>query len=202
MKPFAILPLTIVFTFIATTLQSAEPEKLARLRISYESAITKAITPIQKTYLAELEKLKLEFTKAGNLEAAIAVDAEMKKRSIQTEQKTASTLEQNRPTEPEISRKKADALLIDDFCTALWTYESNPNSSGTSMAVASRDGVITLAKDGTKFQWEIDHGKITIATGDSKNETEYTLETKVITVHDKGDFKRYLVRKQRQSQPN
>ena len=69
---------TLVLTLVTASILAAEPEKLAKLRGSYESAISKATAPIQKTYVSELEKLKIEFTKAGNLEAALAVDSELK----------------------------------------------------------------------------------------------------------------------------
>jgi len=72
------LPRIILLIVFASSLLAAEPEKLVSLRVSYQSAITKATAPIQKTYLAELEKLKSEFTRSGNLEAALAVDTELK----------------------------------------------------------------------------------------------------------------------------
>ena len=69
---------TLTLALVATSIFGAEPEKLTKLRGSYESAMTKATAPIQKTYVAELQKLKIEFTKAGNLEGALAIDAEIK----------------------------------------------------------------------------------------------------------------------------
>ena len=65
-------------TLFAASLFAAEPEKLTKLRESYQAAISKATAPIQKTYTTELEKLKSEFTKVGDLESALAVDAELK----------------------------------------------------------------------------------------------------------------------------
>lgn len=73
------IPKTIAFAFFTTFLLAAEPEKLTKLRGSYESAVTKATAPIQKTYTTELEKLKIEFTKAGKLEDALAIDSELKR---------------------------------------------------------------------------------------------------------------------------
>jgi len=54
------------------------PEKLVALKDSYQAAINRATTPITKTYLVELEKLKTEYTKKGDLASAIAVDDELK----------------------------------------------------------------------------------------------------------------------------
>jgi hypothetical protein len=75
MKSKALLNLVLLTAFAS----AAEPEKLLKLRSSYESAVTKATAPIQRTYLQELEKLKVEFTKAGKLEDALAIDTEIKK---------------------------------------------------------------------------------------------------------------------------
>jgi hypothetical protein len=70
--------------YLALTLSAAcnaadEPNQLTKLRGSYDAAIQKATTPIQKTYISALEKLKTDFTKSGNLEAAIAVNGELQK---------------------------------------------------------------------------------------------------------------------------
>ncbi|MBK8040028.1 MAG: hypothetical protein IPK22_23285 [Verrucomicrobiaceae bacterium] len=94
------LPRTLVFTLIATSLLAAEPEKLTKLRGSYESAMTKATAPIQKTYTTELEKLKLEFTKSGKLEDALAVDAEIKRLSGETATKQAEQTPSSRGISP------------------------------------------------------------------------------------------------------
>jgi hypothetical protein len=74
----AMLSRILALTLLASSIVAAEPDKLTKLRDSYEAAMSKATAPIQKTYVAELEKLKIEFTKAGNLEFALAVDAELK----------------------------------------------------------------------------------------------------------------------------
>jgi len=50
------------------------PEKLSTLKSSYQATIKRATTPITKTYIAELEKLKTDYTKKGDLNAALAVD--------------------------------------------------------------------------------------------------------------------------------
>ena len=71
-----------VVVFPITTIRllgSDAPEKLSQLQENYSKAIEKAILPIRKTYIAELRKLREEFTKADNFDAAIAVDAEIKK---------------------------------------------------------------------------------------------------------------------------
>ena len=54
------------------------PDKLAALKHSYEAAMVRATSPITLTYVQQLQKLKMEYTKAGNLEAALATDALLK----------------------------------------------------------------------------------------------------------------------------
>lgn len=47
------------------------PERVVALRSDYAASVAKAVTNIDRTYVAELEKLKLDYTKAGDLEAAV-----------------------------------------------------------------------------------------------------------------------------------
>ena len=56
-----------------------EPEDLGRLRDSWTRARAQATSPIDKKYADALSLLKVRFTKEGNLEAALAVDTELKK---------------------------------------------------------------------------------------------------------------------------
>ena len=53
---------------------SALPDKLQALQKSYDAAVTKATAPLTKTYLQELQKLKAEYTKAGDLKSAVATE--------------------------------------------------------------------------------------------------------------------------------
>ncbi len=54
------------------------PDRLVTLRANYEQAIARATGPVNLQYRDALLKLKMEYTKAGNLEAALAVDDEIK----------------------------------------------------------------------------------------------------------------------------
>jgi hypothetical protein len=65
------------------TKSSLLPDKLTALRESYVRAMEKVSTPVRRTYLQELQKLKDEYVKAGNLQAALAVDEEIKTLNIQ-----------------------------------------------------------------------------------------------------------------------
>lgn len=58
-------------------LRAEEPEQLRQLRGSYEAAVQKAIKPMSEAYLNELKKLRDNFTRSANLEAANAVQKEI-----------------------------------------------------------------------------------------------------------------------------
>ncbi|MBL9143428.1 MAG: hypothetical protein JNM99_07060 [Verrucomicrobiaceae bacterium] len=72
---------TKLITLLALTISSAwsqEPDRLRSLRDSYRSAVERSTAPLTKTYLTELEKLKTELTKKGDLQGALAVESEIK----------------------------------------------------------------------------------------------------------------------------
>ena len=76
------MPRAILLAVVWLTLPHAfadQPTKLTSLRSGYQSAVDRAMQPIQRTYLQELVKLSVELTKAGDLEGALAVNEEMKK---------------------------------------------------------------------------------------------------------------------------
>lgn len=54
------------------------PSRLATLKAGYEAALERATAPIQQKYIAELQKLKSDYTRASDLESALAVDAILK----------------------------------------------------------------------------------------------------------------------------
>jgi len=55
----------------------SEPPELSRLRHNFEQAKSDAIQPITAKYCSLLEDLKKKYTKAGNLDSALAVEAEL-----------------------------------------------------------------------------------------------------------------------------
>lgn len=71
--------LTVMTALWTASAFSAEPPKdLLALRQSWQKAREQAISPIDKKYADALAALKSRYTKDGNLEAALAVDAELK----------------------------------------------------------------------------------------------------------------------------
>ena len=59
-------------------LAAEEPTALVELRQGWEEARTEAQAKVDKLYFEELEELKKNFVKAGNIEAARAVDSAIK----------------------------------------------------------------------------------------------------------------------------
>jgi hypothetical protein len=103
-------PRALIILFFSTSLLAAEPEKLTKLRGGYEAAVAKVTAPIQKTYANELEKLKSEFTRAGNLEAALAVDTELKSLSTVSASPSKSVVPAASSVRKSLSKKELEAL--------------------------------------------------------------------------------------------
>jgi hypothetical protein len=57
---------------------AALPEELATLRSGYKTAKAQAIDPFTAKYVAALDPLKIKYTQLGNLQAALAIDNELK----------------------------------------------------------------------------------------------------------------------------
>ncbi|MFZ2278001.1 MAG: hypothetical protein WAW39_09380 [Prosthecobacter sp.] len=96
-----------VFHALALSAQDSKalPDKVVALKFNYEAAIQRATTPITRTYLQELQKLKMEYTKAGNLEAALATDAIFKEFADKTSQ----------TSKPAAAPKSLSKMSLDEF---------------------------------------------------------------------------------------
>jgi hypothetical protein len=71
---------TSLIAFLALALPlAAEQEDLTRLRTDWQDARTRALDPIDRKYITALEALKTRLTKAGKLDEAVQVEAELKK---------------------------------------------------------------------------------------------------------------------------
>lgn len=55
----------------------AEPQDLQALRGSYQAAVSRTMKPLHETYLAELKKLRDQYTRNAKLDEANAVQAEI-----------------------------------------------------------------------------------------------------------------------------
>ena len=130
---------------------ATEPERLTKLRSSYEAAIQRANSPIIKTYISELEKLKIESTKAGRLEDALAIDSEIKKLQGLSNPATEVTL----PTTTPASSKKLTKAGLERFLQSTnWIYSSTPdNSDGKGQPlVFGKNGKILLPSNNNE-EW-------------------------------------------------
>lgn len=75
MKALAICAISFLITWRGS--YGAEPQELEALRNSYHVALVRTTKPVSETYLAELKKLRDQYTKSGKLDEANAVQAEI-----------------------------------------------------------------------------------------------------------------------------
>jgi hypothetical protein len=54
------------------------PDRAVELKTNYAASVAKAVANIDRTYVTELQRLKLDYTKAGDLEAAVATETLIK----------------------------------------------------------------------------------------------------------------------------
>lgn len=104
--------------FFATPALADEPDKLTRLRANFDSAVQRATVPLKKTYMQELEKLKIEYTRAAKLEEAMAVAEELKKlQSVATDVSTESN-----PEKPKLTKRQQEEMIVTYLTELSWKY--------------------------------------------------------------------------------
>lgn len=90
-SPTTLILLTLSAVSLSHSQSASLPPDAVSLKKSYHSAIAKANEPITKTYLAELERLKTEYTKKAQLADAVAIEAEINRvRAIELASATAN----------------------------------------------------------------------------------------------------------------
>lgn len=133
----------IITVFVsAQCLQAAEePEDLIKLREAYQQAQERAMAPLQQKYISGLEAMKLRMTKAGKLQDALAVDAELKAMVAKTEEE---------PAEEVKSGNHPDNLVGQWYCNGVESdvYEIRKGNKAQHM--------------GTKGEWKYEDGLFTI----------------------------------------
>lgn len=65
------------FSPLLSAQDSPLPDQAQRIKDSYQAAVERATAPLTKTYVAELSKLKIEFTKKADLQGALAIEREL-----------------------------------------------------------------------------------------------------------------------------
>jgi hypothetical protein len=68
-----------ILLFLSVVAATGEPMDLADLRQKWTSAKERAVKPLDDSYVKALNDLKARYTKAGDLDSALLVDAEIKK---------------------------------------------------------------------------------------------------------------------------
>lgn len=104
MKFFTTLIPFVITHFLAAQLSQAEPKEISALRESWLRAKFQATEPLDRKYADALKTLKLRYTKEGNLESALAADAELKKLETATgseHRSLAASPSENQPKLPE-----------------------------------------------------------------------------------------------------
>lgn len=90
-------------------LAADDTAELQKLKTSYTAASERALAPIKVTYMRELERLKEAYTKAGKLEAAIAVKVELESLSATATNGTNSPASVEKDDNP--SKRETEKLL-------------------------------------------------------------------------------------------
>lgn len=68
-----------ILLLLSAVVATGEPMDLADLRHKWSAAKERAVKPLDDSYVKALNDLKARFTKAGDLDSALLVDAEIKK---------------------------------------------------------------------------------------------------------------------------
>jgi len=111
MKLFALSSIVVMFAIssMAQAPAKAQPDRLVNLRANYERAVERVTAPVTAQYRDELLKMKIEYTKAGNLEAALAVDDELKSRFTPAPQTSKSA---SAPSTAELAKVNVGTSVI------------------------------------------------------------------------------------------
>lgn len=148
------LSLTVVALHAQTP---AEPEDLSKLRISWQRAVTDATAPLNKKYLDALTVMKQRYTKEGNLEAALKVDAEIKSLSAAPGPPAAPKEAVATPA-PEGKRlsNSEKKILLSYFVGKTWEFTGEGKTEW--FFFDDKGGGRRLVTDGTvnpKLHWEL-----------------------------------------------
>ena len=118
-------------------------DELGKLKASYESAVAKATAPIRAMYEKELQRLLERYTKAGNLDEAAKVIAELKG--------TGATVEAASTAAPAAAASGAAAPAVNERWFVNKTWKS---PTGTLFAFQKGGvGKRSFGTDETGFVW-------------------------------------------------
>lgn len=145
--PYALLILGFVTS--AHAQDASLPEKAQKLRESYRAAIDRATAPLTKTYLAELQRLKIEYTKAADLKGALAIENEIS---------LLSQAAKNDVSSPTVKDKLTKRESIKDLIARTWEF----HDAGTAEDAPGRVvKTVTFLENGTATYAETPGSRIT-----------------------------------------
>ncbi len=139
--------LSLLSCFYVCAVCAADPD-LGRLQKSYDEAKKRVLVPLQTTYQTELQKLLEQHTKAGKLDAAIEVKAELERLAEERSQ-PVSVAEQS--TESALRKKLIKGRFIFFF--------SPPRSK---LMTFSGNGKIDEGGAVSEFKWKLEGSELSI----------------------------------------
>ncbi len=175
-----ILPLIIAGSF-AFADDTKMPKELSSLKESWTRARKQATDPVDKKFLDALEAMKIRFTKAGQLDSALAVDAEIKALS-------GFVTETAKVTAEEPTAKKDFAGHTIKYVGTPWSWElladgtfkklRDGQESGTGTYTIEADGRVRLGStNGENFIAKSSKKGVLYKDGDDKTpKGEVTIE--------------------------
>lgn len=144
MKSIMLLSVAAVSLLVSRSASAdpGDPPELARLRSSYDSAVQRAIKPLAETYVTELTKIQETYLKAGKVDEATKVAAEVKimkeKLQVVTTEVPAVSLLHTKQSEEKLvtiaandmngfligSVKRGDSITL-QYSGGLWKHNGN-----------------------------------------------------------------------------
>ena len=146
---------TLGLIFSAQSKDGPLPEKAQRLKESYRAAVDRATTPLTKTYLEELQRLKIEYTKAADLKGALAIENEIG--LISQSGKGDATASDNTDN---VTKRESKKELI----ARQWEFVGGAKAEDTPGPSRPENRIVTFSENGTAryanspgvFTWNID----------------------------------------------
>jgi hypothetical protein len=132
---------------------TAEPRELLELRASFEKARTAALSPLEKKYADALTSMRDRLTKKGDLNGALAVQAEI------TKLLAASAAPRTDEGKLRLSKFNDAGEFTAWLQTTTWT-----TSAGSVLRFPSADTLVSTKKDGTTTTYNTSIDKIGVVS--------------------------------------
>ena len=133
----------LVFFLLIHAFPASAIDELGNLKSSYENAVIKVTAPVKATYEKELQKLLERYTKAGNLDEAAKVIAELK--SVGAAVTTSSPSASKGGNQDSASPQSAERFFVNKTWRTPTGTKFSFEKSGT--------GKRSFGNDETSFVW-------------------------------------------------